>query len=103
MNISYQHHLFERFKDHYLVNYNLCIYETNFNKLVMDLCKYNEIGYKINGEDIPLCNLFCKYIKNYNSSFFLDFNWNEINFNFYNYIEVKIDLKVFVNNKKWLT
>ena len=62
-----QHHLFERFKDHYLVNYNLCIYETNLNKLVNDLCIYNEIGYKINGENIPLCNLFCKYIKN-NSS-----------------------------------
>jgi len=64
---SFQHHLFEKFKGYYLVNYNFSIYETNLDKLINDLCTYSEIGFKINSENIPLCNKYCIYRKKSNS------------------------------------
>ena len=63
---TFHHHLFQRFGNYYLVNYDLCIFETNLNKLINDLCSYREIGYKITGENIPLCNKYCIYRKHTN-------------------------------------
>lgn len=62
----FQHHLFEKYSWGFLVNNSLVIYETCLSKLVNDLCTFTEIGEKINGNKIPLCNIICEYKKNYN-------------------------------------